>query len=91
MKVNTHGLKMTGLRKACSESKILDGYYSGKYIQINYDKLTGEVFSDYHYSLGQNSWTEYHDPNVINCGNICNPMTMQGIADLIANRVAQAC
>ena len=87
MKVNTHGLKMTGLRKAAGETKGLTDYYSGHYVQVNYDKATGEVFTNYHYSLGQNSWSEYHDPDVIVCGNVSSPMTMQRIADMIRRNV----
>lgn len=37
----------------------------GKYVQIDFDRNTGEVLTSFHVSLGQNSWTEYHDPDVI--------------------------
>lgn len=83
MKTNTHGLKITGLRKIASDSKNLTDYYSGHYIQINYDLTTGEAWGDYHYSLGQNSFSVYHDQNIVVCGNISTPHTMQQIADLI--------
>lgn len=85
--INTHGLKMHGLRKACSESKNLTGYYSGQYVQISYDTACGKVLSDYHVSLGQNSWTQYHDPSVIRVCNLSEPTTMQQIADLICSAV----
>ena len=83
MKTNTYGMKMTGLRKAAGETKGLRGYYSGSYVQISYDQDTGEILTDYHYSLGQNSWSEYHDPAVITVCNASKPMTMQQIADEI--------
>ena len=41
MKTNTHGLKMHGLRKAAGDTKGLNGYYSGQYVQINYDTVEG--------------------------------------------------
>lgn len=82
-KVNTHGLKMHGLRNACSESKDLTGYYSGRYVQISYDTRSGEILTDYHVSLGQNSWTQYHDASIIRVCNLSDPATMQQIADMV--------
>lgn len=81
--INTHGLKMQGLRKACSESKNLTGYYGGQYVQISYDTAGGKVLSDYHVSLGQNSWTQYDESSVIRVCNISEPTAMQQIADMI--------
>lgn len=87
--INTHCLKMHGLRKACSESKNLTGYYGGQYVQISYDTAVGKVLSDCHVSIGQNSWTQYDDPSVICVCNISEPATMQQIADLIYSAVQQ--
>lgn len=84
--INTYGMKMTGLKKVATETKSLQGYFSGSYLQLNYDKSTGEVFTNYHYSLGQNSWSEYHDPNVKFICNLSSPCTMQQIADHIYNK-----
>ena len=78
-------VKITGLKKVAGETKSLEGYSSGKYLQLNYDKSTGNVWTDFFYSLGQNSWTEYHDSNIINCGNISEPMTMVQIREMIVN------
>lgn len=83
MKVNKHGLKMRGLKAASGDTQNY-GYYSGQYIQISYDTETGDVLADYHYSLGQNSWAEYHDPAVITVCNTSRHMTMREIADRIA-------
>ncbi len=87
MKVNTHGLKMVGLKEAAGETKELKGFFDPGYVQISYDTESGEVLSDYHYNLGHNDWTRYHDPNVINIGNFCEPTTMQEIADAINSAV----
>lgn len=88
MKTNTHGLKMIGLRKACGETQDY-GTYSPSYDQIFYDRATGEIWTVYHYSLGMNSWTEYHDNDVIHICNAQHHMTMQEIADMIAQRVQE--
>ena len=85
-KVNTHGLKIVGLRKASGNTENY-GYYSGLYQEIFYDKATGEVWTIMQISLGQNSWTVYHDPEVVKICNASNHMTMQEIADAIYNAV----
>ncbi len=85
-KVNKHGLKMRGLKAASGKTRNY-GYYSGHYVQISYDTDTGDVLADYHYSLGQNSWTRYHDPAIITIATTADHMTMQQIADAITRAV----
>lgn len=87
--INRHGLSMQGLRKAAGETKGLTGYYSGHYVQVSYDTVTGDILTDYHYNLGQNSWSVYHDPDIITICNASIPMTMQQIADATAEAVAR--
>ena len=72
--LNTYGLKMSGP-------------YSPEYLQLNYDRSTGEVWTDFFSSIGHNSWTVYHDKNVLHCGNLYSPHTMQEIADIIHTAV----
>lgn len=67
--INRHGLILSGLRKAAGETKGLTGYYSGRYVQISYDTRNGAILTNYHYNLGQNSWTQYHNSDII---TICN-------------------
>lgn len=86
--IDTHGLKMTGLRKICSDTKGLGGYYSGEYVEIFYDLSTGKVWGEYQYSLGQNSWTRYDDASVIKCGNMSRPATMQEVSDMVWEKVS---
>ena len=89
-RIDTHGLKMTGLRKVAGDTQSyhLDGeYHNGTYFQINYDMDEGQVWTDYHVSIGQNSWSAYCDTAVILCGNATGPMTQQEIADLIKIKV----
>ena len=85
MSINTHGIKIKGLRKASGETRsYID---AGSYDEIFYDRSTGEVWTRYQYSLGQNSWTQYHDINVIKICNTSRHMTMQEIADAIAQAI----
>ena len=88
MKLNKYGLKITGLKKLAGELQATlpkhNDWYSGKYFQINLNTETGEVWGDFFYSLGKNSWSEYHDENIIVIGRTYKPLTMQGIIDKIA-------
>lgn len=85
-KINTHGFKMTGLKKASGNTE----YYptrSGMYNELFYDVITGEVWTVFQCSLGHNSWTEYHDSNVRKICNTDEHMTMQEIADMIRDNM----
>lgn len=86
MAINKHGLKMTGLKKTSGETKDF-GFYSGKYFEIFYDRDSGDIWPVFQYSLGQNWWTEYHDPSIVKICNTSRHMTMQEIADLIFDKV----
>ena len=88
--INKHGYKMTGLKAAAGSTKDLTGFYSPEYVELFYDRSTGEVWTKYQYSLGQNSWTEYHSSDVLKIANISEPMTMQAIADMIAAELSAA-
>ena len=84
-KTNTHGLKMRGLRTVCGETKRLNPY-DCKYLQINYNKKTGEIWSDFFCDLGGSWHTRYHDDDIITCGTVNRPCTMQELADFIASK-----
>lgn len=45
-------LNIKGLKKIAGETKIIKGFYSGEYLQLNYNKKTGEAWTDYFYNLG---------------------------------------
>ena len=45
------------------------GEYSDRYVQVNLDTATNEIWGDFHVSIGRNNWTEYHDKNIIALGN----------------------
>lgn len=82
--LNKHGYKMVGLKKAVSEMP--GENYNGLYLQVSYDKSDGTILTDLHCSLGQNSWSEYHDSDIITIGNY-ETGTMQELADAIADTV----
>lgn len=85
MKVNTHGYKLVNLRKVSSETVNNSRGYS----QISYDMVTGELFENWHPGSPENSWSEYHDPDVITVANTRKHMTMQQIADAVRDAMVQ--
>ncbi len=89
--IKINGMKITGLRKAVSEYNRYnaDGYYSPEYGELMFDTETGELWTDYFYSLGHNTWKEYHDPAVINIGRaIDDYITMESVKRYIAEHYA---
>lgn len=89
MAINKYGIKMNGLKNA---SGYTENYvpYSGNYVELFYDKSNGDVWGVFQHSLGQNSWTVYHDPDVVKVCTTSRHMTMQEIADSIRNRLQEA-
>ena len=89
--LNYYQLKIKGIKKAVSELKANlpknNTYYSGIYMQVNFDTNSGKILTNYHYSLGHNSWTVYHDKAVIFIGNYIKPAKMQEIINDIAQRL----
>lgn len=84
-KVNTHGMKMHGLKAAARETRDLYPY-SGHYVQISYDTETGDVWAYWHVDI--NSWIHYDNPAIFTAVRATRHMTMQQIADAIAEAVA---
>ncbi len=78
-------LKIVGLKKVAGESKHLK-CWKGEYLQVNYDKNSGKIWTDFFCSFNK-SWKEYHDSNVINCGNIYEKVTMQDVRKIVENAV----
>ena len=78
---------LRGVKKASGESKGLNPRYY-QYLQLNYDRRAKKVFTDYHVSLGYNSWTEYDNDAVLVIGNIVRPMTMAEITKMVDEAIA---
>lgn len=76
-----------GLRKVCSESKRLG---DNCYLQINLIRSENRLFTNHHCSIGQQSWTQYHDDGVLVIGNISKPKTMDAIRQMVKDAVAWA-
>lgn len=70
--------KIKGLKKAVGEYRRANagGYYSPRYGYLMFDKNTGEIWTDEFFSLGQNSWKEYHSDSIINLGRLMGEKNM---------------
>lgn len=68
-------MKIKGLKKASGETMNY-GTYDGRYVEVFFDKSTGEIWTEFQCSLGQNTWTEYHDSNVVKLVNATRHYTM---------------
>lgn len=87
-KINTYGITIKGIRKASGET-FNYGAYSAQYDEIFYNRATGEVWTKYQVSLGQNTWTEYYDKDILWICNTQRHMTMQEIADAIRDKLRE--
>ena len=83
MDINTHGRKINleTLANASDSTKGL-GSRTGEYVEIFYDKSTGNTWCKYHWD--REEWTVYHDSDVIKVGIATRYKTKQQIADMIA-------
>lgn len=67
--INSKAYKVeSGLARDIRSADDGRGAYSSTYVQVNLDKLRGEIWGDLHCSIGQNSWIEYHRPNIFVLG-----------------------
>lgn len=88
MNVNKHGLKMTGIKAAAGNTRQIVPH-CGMYYELFYDMDDGRVWTVLQISLGQNSWTEYHDNTILKVGNLSRVTTMQEIADKVSYAVQE--
>lgn len=65
-------MKIKGLKKAVGDYHRFNsgGYYSPEYGILMYDKESGEIWTDQFYSLGHNSWIEYHGDSIVYLGKM---------------------
>lgn len=87
IKVREKEYEIKGVRKVCGETRRLCDYTRGAYLQLNYDRSDGKVWTDYHVSFGHNSWNEYKDKDIITIGFIDVPMTMEGIKKMVTEEL----
>lgn len=89
--IKINGMKITGLRKAVNEYNRYNagGCYSPEYAELMFDTETGELWTDYFYSLGHNSRKEYQAPAVINIGRMIDGhITTESVKRYIAEHYA---
>ena len=88
MEINAHGRKINKetLANASNSTKGL-GSRTGEYMEIFYDKSTGDVWCKYHWD--REEWTVYHDDDVIKVGLAVRFKSPQQIADMIASTLAE--
>ena len=86
--INTHNRKINleTLTHASDYTKGL-GSRTGEYMEIFYDKSTGDVWGKYHWD--REEWTVYHDEDVTKVGLAIRFKTPQQIADMIAETLAE--
>ena len=75
--------EIKGIEKVVEESKDLRGYESGFYLQLNYNPETGDIWTDEIVDYGHNSCVRYDNPNILHCGDICNPISAQEIMEIL--------
>lgn len=87
-------LKIKGLKKAVGEYKRYNtgGYYSPVYGRLMFDIATGELWTDYFYSIGHNSWNQYHSESIVNLGRIMERLrieiNMHNVKNFIAENIS---
>lgn len=75
------------LVQAISEMPKYDNH-NGYYVEVLYDMEKDEVYNHVHISLGHNSWTAYHDDNVIRIGCFGKKVTKARLKELIEEKIA---
>ncbi len=82
-------MKIKGIKKAVGEYKRANagGHYSPRYGVLMFDYSDGEVWTDEFYSLGHNSWKEYHSESIVNLSNMMSEknieITMANVKEFI--------
>ena len=86
MDINTHGrnINLETLANASDSTKGL-GSRTGEYVEIFYDKSTGDAWCKYHWD--REEWTVYPDSDVVKVA--IRYKTPQQIADMIASTLTE--
>lgn len=72
-------MNLSGLKKAVGDYNRLNSGdpYSPWYGHLMFDTSDGSLWTDEFYSLGHNTWNEYHSKSIVNLGK---QMADEGIA-----------
>lgn len=82
-------MKLKGLKKSVGEYQRYNegGYFSPEYGILMYDKATGQLWTDYFYSIGHNTWNEYNSSSVVNLSRMLSryeiDITMKNVKKFI--------
>ena len=64
-------MKIKGLKRAVGDYKrVNNDPFSPWYGYLMFDTASGELWTDEFYSLGHNTWKEYHSNTIVNLGNL---------------------
>lgn len=77
-------MKLHGIKAVCSESKYLDRYGYGLWMEIFVNQRTGHVWGSLEASQ---TWTSYEDKDILRVGWIRTPHTMEQIRDLVEGAI----
>ena len=77
-------ITIKNLKAACSFTRRNNNW---GYTTISVDITTGELFTDWHYD--QNSWTEYHDRDIVCVCTTHKALTMADIKTAAEEAIAQ--
>ena len=80
--------KFHGVKAAVGEMASCNRY-DGTYLEVHYDIEEDKVYTNFHCSLGGNSWTMYHDPDVIPVGTYSSPVKMAELKADIRRAIAR--
>lgn len=70
-------IKITGIKKAVGDYQRANagGAYSPRYGVMMLDRTTGKVWTDEFYSIGHNSWKDYHDQAIVDVASVGHYLT----------------
>lgn len=88
--INRHGLKIDGLREACSETRRTLTYTHDVRVELLYLKNTGTVVALSPRDYERSARPVAEAMGLIYVGSAFRPMTMQAIADAVYRAVLEA-
>lgn len=69
-------------------SKHLNEYHSGEFFRLNYNLETGAVWVNFMKLSEKNHYCIYPDGNVLNCGDILEPVTEKEVMEMVERAVS---
>lgn len=88
-------MEIKGLKKAVGDYRRLNkgGAFDPWYGYLMYDTSDGNLWTDEFYSIGHNTWKQYHSPTVVNIGKMMTQdgieINMKNVKEFIASRFSK--